>query len=673
MRRRLPHAVLIVTVGIAVAIAGARSTDALDARYFDKTANPCRDFFQYANGGWLRGAPIPADYGAWGVDQEINQRNLAILHRIAENAAEHPGDPGSPTQLVGDFYAAAMDQAAIERSGLAPVRTELDEVASLKSADDVAGLIRTWQSRGIDVVFELQAQEDLEHSDTNIAYAGQGGLGLPDRDDYLREDARAALLRARYRKHVEQILALAGDANARVEADWVIALETSLARASLDPLALRDPLNSYHVHSLADADAATPHFSWTALFAAAGRPDVQRFSLAQPGFFAAVDTALANVPLAHWQAYLRWHLVDDAAPYLGSRFVAADFDFRGRTLLGVRTQKPRWKRVIASIDAAIGEALGQAYVAEVLPPRARQRALELVGNLRAALRARLEHLDWMSAPTRQAALAKLDALGAKIGYPDHWRDYSKLRIARDSYYANVRAAVAFEARRRFAKFDRAVDRDEWDMTPQTVNAYNNPMRNEIVFPAAQLLPPYFDADADDAQNYGAIGAVIGHEMLHAFDDQGRKFDASGNLRDWWSEADRARFDARAAALARQFDAYVPVDSLHVNGRLTLGENIADLGGLQVAWDAFKSTEEGRSQTPIDGLTPDQRFFVAYARSWRELQRPEQLRRQLQSNEHAPARYRVDGPLGNMRQFAQAFACKAGDAMVRTDAADVNIF
>jgi putative endopeptidase len=590
-----------------------------------------------------------------------------------ENAAARPGAHASVTQQIGDFYAAAMDEAAIEHAGTAPLQAELAEITALKSSDDVAALIRTWQARGIDAVFELQAQEDLKDSGTSIAYAGQGGVGLPDRDYYTRQDARSALLRTRYRAHIARMLALVGDAASAEEAGWVLQLETTLALASLDPVALREPTNSYHMVTLQQADAATPHFSWSALFAAAGRADVRQFSLAQPDFFAAVDKQLAEQPVSHWQAYLRWHLVDDAAPYLGHRFVDADFDFRGRTLLGTRADKARWKRAIASTDGALGEALGQAYVAEVMPPEARQRALELVARLKAAMRARIGNLDWMSEATKQAALGKLDALGTKIGYPDHWRDYSKLDISRSSYYANIRAAVAFEAQRRFAKFDRATDRSEWDMTPQTVNAYNNPMRNEIVFPAAQLLPPYFDAGADDAANYGAIGAVIGHEMLHSFDDQGSKFDAHGNLSDWWSREDRAAFDARGATLVSQFAAYAPVDSLHVDGQLTLGENIADLGGLLVAYDAFKSTAEGQADTPVDGLRPDQRFFLAYAQSWRELERPEQLRRQLQSNEHAPAKYRVNGPLSNVPAFAAAFSCKASDAMVRSGDANVKIW
>ena len=649
----------------------------LQTENIDRSTSPCHDFFQYANGAWLRTARIPPDHDTWGVDEEIDQRNLGILRDILENAASHPGAASSgtaaPIRKIGDFYAAAMDEAAIESAGLEPLRDDLAAIASLKTADDVAALVRQWHVRGFDVLFELQAQEDLEDSATNIAYAGQGGLGLPDRDYYLRSDARSALLRAQYRDHVARMLALLGDARPKDEASHVLELETRLARASLDSLALRDPQNSYHVVTLAQADAASPRFDWTALFAAGGRGDVQRFSLAQPEFFKAVGKAFGDEPIATWQAYLRWHLINASAPYLGKTFVDADFAFRGRALRGIKDNKPRWKRAIESADTALGEAVGQAYVEKVMPPESRQRALELIGNLKAALRTRLQNLDWIGDATRQTAYAKLETLGAKIGYPDHWRDYTTLEISRDSYYRNMRAAAAFDARRQFAKFNRPVDRGEWDMTPQTVNAYNNPMRNEIVFPAAQLLPPYFDAQADDALNYGAIGGVIGHEMLHSFDDQGSKFDASGNLVDWWSSADRAHFEARTQMLVRQFNAYVPVDSLHIDGRLTIGENIADLGGLLVAYDAFKLTAQGSGDVTIDGLTPDQRFFLAYAQSWREEQRPQQLRLQLQSNEHAPAKYRVNGPLSNLPAFAHAFGCRPGDAMVRSDAVAVKIW
>ena len=649
----------------------------LQTENIDSSTSPCHDFFQYANGAWLRTARIPPDRDTWGVDEEIDQRNLGILRDILENAASHPGDvsggDAGPIRKIGDFYAAAMDEAAIESAGLAPLRDDLAAIAALKTANDVAALVRDWHIRGFDVLFELQAQEDLRDSATNIAYAGQGGLGLPDRDYYLRSDAKSALLRAQYRNHVAHMLDLLGDARTKDEAGHVLELETRLAKASLDSLALRDPQNSYHVVTLAQADAKSPRFDWAALFAAGGRGDVQRFSLAQPEFFAAAGKAFGDTPVATWQAYLRWQLINASAPYLGKAFVDADFAFRGRALRGIKDNKPRWKRAIESTDLALGEALGQAYVEKVMPRESRLRALELIGNLKAALRARLQNLDWIGDATRQTAYAKLDTLGAKIGYPDHWRDYSTLQVSRDSYYGNMRAAAAFDARRQFAKFHRPVDHGEWDMTPQTVNAYNNPMRNEIVFPAAQLLPPYFDAQADDALNYGAIGGVIGHEMLHSFDDQGSKFDANGNLVDWWSDADRAHFEARTDVLVRQFNAYVPIDSLHIDGRLTLGENIADLGGLLVAYDAFKLTGQGRGGAPIGGLSPDQRFFLAYAQSWREQQRPQQLRLQLQSNEHAPAKYRVNGPLSNLPAFAHAFGCRPGDTMVRGDAVTVKIW
>ena len=676
LRPARPSALLLLAAA-ALAHGGEHG---LRTENIDNSTSPCHDFFQYANGAWLRTTRIPADHDTWGVDEEIDQRNLGILRDILENAASRSGGvsdssgaAASPIRKIGDFYAAAMDESAIESAGVAPLSEDLAAIAALKTADDVAALVRNWQVRGFDVVFELQAQEDLKDSATSIPYAGQGGLGLPDRDYYLRPDAKSALLRARYREHIGQMLALLGDAKAKDEAGRVLALETRLARASLDSLALRDPQNSYHVVTLAQADAMSARFDWPALFAAGGRADVQQFSLAQPDFFAAAGKAFEEVPVATWQAYLRWHLINAAAPYLGKAFVDADFEFRSHVLRGIKDNQPRWKRAIASTDVALGEALGQAYVEKVMPPESRQRALELIGNLKAALHARLQDLDWIGDTTRQTAYAKLDTLGAKIGYPDNWRDYSTLAVSRDSYYLNMRAASEFEARRQFAKFNRPVDRAEWDMTPQTVNAYNNPMRNEIVFPAAQLLPPYFDAQADDALNYGAIGGVIGHEMLHSFDDQGSKFDANGNLVDWWNSADRAHFEARTEMLVRQFNAYVPVDSLHIDGRLTLGENIADLGGLLVAYDAFKLTAQGRDNAPIDGLTPDQRFFLAYAQSWREQQRPQQLRMQLQSNEHAPAKYRVNGPLSNLPAFAQAFGCRRGDAMVRRDALAVKIW
>jgi putative endopeptidase len=666
--------VTALSLALAAAAASAHTNDhGLDAANMDPAAGACSDFFQYADGGWLKSNPIPPAYSRWSLDDEINERNLLILKNILENAAAHPGPPGQTTQKIGDFYAAAMDEAAIEKAGTAPLKDDLAAIAALKSPADVAALVRDWQRLGNQVLFEFQAQPDLKDSTKDIAYAGQGGLGLPDRDYYTREDAKSKELLGKYQAHVARMLSLLGDANAKDEATWVLALETQLAKASLDRVALRDPANSYHIFTLTDADAKTPHFSWSGFFHNVGRDDVRSFSLAHPDFFVAADKALTEVPLAHWQAYLRWRLIDTQAPYLGKALVDADFDFHGHTLRGAKQIKPRWKRAVASADAALGEVLGQAYVSQIFPPEAKQRALDLVNNLKIALRARIARLDWMSAETKKSAYAKLDTLVAKIGYPDKWRDYSTLQISRASYLANMRAAAAFEAQRQIGKVDRPVDRSEWDMTPQTVNAYYNPMGNEVVFPAAQLLPPYFDAKADDALNYGGIGAVIGHEMTHGFDDQGSQFDAKGNLVDWWSTHDRSEFDARTAKLVEQFNGYVPVDDLHINGKLTLGENIADFGGLLVAYDAFKLATKGKDETKIDGLTPDQRFFLSYAQTWRTAQRPEQLRLQVQSNEHAPAKFRTNGPLSDTPAFAHAFDCKTGDAMVQPVAKIVDIW
>jgi putative endopeptidase len=673
----VPHRSLrasALSLAFAAFAATAHSNDhGLDAANMDPSAGACRDFFQYADGGWLKSNPIPPAYSLWSLDDEINERNLSILKNILENAAAHPGASGETAQKIGDFYAAAMDEAGIEKAGAAPLKGDLGAIAALKSPADIATLVRDWQRRGNEVLFDFAAQPDLKDSNKDIAYAGQGGLGLPDRDYYTRDDAKSRELRTKYQAHVARMLGLLGDNNGKDEAAWVLALETRLALASLDRVALRDPANSYHIYSLVDADAKTPHFPWSVFFHNVGRDDVQSFSLAHPAFFVAADQALSDEPLAHWQAWLRWRLIDAQAPYLGKAFVDADFDFHNRTLRGAKEIKPRWKRAIGSADAALGELLGQAYVAQVFPPEAKQRALELVNNLKIALRARIARLDWMSAETRQSAYAKLDTLVAKIGYPDKWRDYSMLEISRASYLGNMRAAAEFEAQRQFTKLDRPVDRTEWDMTPQTVNAYYNPMGNEVVFPAAQLLPPYFDANADDALNYGGIGSVIGHEMTHGFDDEGSQFDARGNLADWWSKHDRTEFEARTAKLVEQFNGYVPVDDLHINGKLTLGENIADFGGLLVAYDAYKLTAQGKGEAKVDGLTSDQRFFLSYAQTWRTSQRPEQLRLQVQSNEHAPAKFRTNGPLSDTPAFARAFDCKAGDPMVQPPAKIVDIW
>ncbi|MBX3689048.1 M13 family metallopeptidase [Dokdonella sp.] len=669
LRCALSAATLLVS-GTALA---HTNQSGIDPRNFDSNTGACSDFFQHANGGWLAANPIPAQYSQWSLDDELRERNLELLRGILEDAAKNPGASGSTTQKIGDFYASAIDEPAIEAAGYSPIKAELARIDAIKTGAEVAALVRDWHTQGLPVLFRLEVESDMKNPDLVIAYAMQGGLGLPDRDYYLRKDAKATTLLGQYRAHVARMLGLIGVGDPARQAEWVVDLETQLAKASLDLVALREPLNLYHMVDVHAADTQNPHLDWSALFAALGRKDINRFSLSQPAFFAAADNALAKVPVTHWQAYLRWHLVDAVANDLSTAFVNANFDFRGRTLRGVQELKPRWKRAIDATNRALGFALGEAYVQRRFPPQAKQRAVVLVENLQTALRARLQKLDWMSDATRQAALAKLATFTPKIGYPDKWRDYSALTIKRESYFDNVHAANAFEKRRQIARIGKPLDRSEWMMLPQTVNAYYNPLQNEVVFPAAQMQPPYFDANADDAVNYGAIGAVIGHELLHGFDDQGSRFDAKGNLSDWWTADDRKRFEARTARLVKQFDAYVPIDELHINGKLTLGENIADLGGLLVAWDAFGLTAQAKGSEKIDGLSPAQRFFLSFAQSWRTQQRPEALRLQVQSNEHAPAKYRVNGPVSNLPQFSTAFGCRNGQPMARPANVRVDIW
>lgn len=659
----------MLALGLATGAAAHTNEVGIDPQNFDASVSACSDFFQHANGGWLKSNPIPAEYSQWSLDDELRERNLALLREVLEGAAKAPGPDGSAMQKIGDFYASAIDENAINAAGYTPIKPELDRVDSVKTTDDIVALVRDWQAQGIPALFDFGPESDMKNAGTIIGYASQGGIGLPDRDYYLRSDAKSKALLGKYREHVAHMLTLVGEKDTDKAAGWIIDLETALAKASLDRVALREPLNSYHMVSLKQADAQTPHFSWGAFYKALGRDDVARFSLAQPKFFAAAEKELATVPVSHWQAYLRWHLINYAASELSKDFVDADFDFHGRTLRGTQELKPRWKRAIDATNEALGFAVGEVYVARVFPPEAKERARKLVDNLEVALRARLAKLDWMSEETKKAAYAKLDTLVPKVGYPDKWRDYSNLVIKRGSYFDNVRAAAEFEAKRQFAKIDKPVDRSEWGMLPQTVNAYYNPFENEIVFPAAQLLPPYFDAKMDDAVNYGGIGAVIGHEMLHGFDDQGSEFDAQGNLRDWWTKQDRDHFNARTNKLVAQFNAYVPIDALHINGKLTLGENIADFGGIEVAWDAFKLTEQGKANTAHDGFSAAQRFFLSFAQSWRTQQRPEALRLQVQSNEHAPAKFRVNGPISNLATFADAFSCKAGSQPMARAAAD----
>ena len=576
---------------------------------------------------------------------------------------------GSEERKLGDFWAACMDETAIEAQGVEPLRPELERIDKIASSADVQAEIARLQTLGANVLFVFRSEPDRRNVEEVIAAAFQGGLGLPDRDYYVKTDAESKQLRERYRTHVAKILELGGDppARATARAASVLAFETKLAEASMTRVEQRDPDKTYHRVGAADLAKKTPHFSWKSYYANVGIPEPAAVNLAQPAFFEAADRLLADTPLDDWKTYLRWQLLSAAAPFLSSKFVDEDFDFNGRTLEGTPENLPRWKRCVAATDDALGMALGKIYVREHFPPEAKRRADEMVRNMIAALADDLKTLSWMSEPTRKAALEKLAAFRTKIGHPDRWRDYASYEVTRGPYVSNAMAGAAFERRRDLAKIGKPLDREDWEMTPPAVNAYYQPQQNEIVFPAGILQPPFFDAEADDAVNYGAIGAVIGHEMTHGFDDEGRKFDARGNLKDWWTEDDARKYEERAACVEKQFSGYVVEKDLHVNGKLVLGESIADLGGLKIAYNAYRKSLAGRPEPePIGGFSADQRFFLGFARVWATNDRPEFARLMTTINPHPLDRFRAIGAPSNLPEFARAFGCKSGDPMVRSE-------
>ncbi len=642
---------------------------ALDPKNMDTSVKPGSDFFEYANGGWLKTHEIPADQVEWGGFVELGEHNTAVLQSVMDEAAAQKGAPaGSPAQMVGDFYVAAMDSARAEAEGAKPLADELARIQAITSTDALADEFVRLQSLGPRVPFFINVDQDPKESTAMQIMIGQAGLGLPDRDYYLKTDEASKKLRDQYVAHVTKIFTLLGDApdQAAGEAQTVMTIETRLANASKTRVELRDREANYHRMAIDSLNALTPALGWSRLETALGVNDTHPLNVAQPEFVKEVNTMVTTLPLADWKTYLRWHWAHANAQYLSSDWVNADFDFFGKTLSGQQVMRPRWKRARRWVDQGVGEDLGQLYVAKAFPPDAKARALKMVENLRAELRDRIQHLAWMSDATKAQAIKKLDAFGVKIGYPEQWRDYTGLAIDRNSLVGDVVNSRKFEFRRNLNKLGKPVDRKEWGMTPPTVNAYYNPRRNEIVFPAGILQPPFFFPDADDAVNYGAIGAVIGHEMTHGFDDQGRKSDAEGNLKDWWQPDDAAKYIEQATRVQKQFDSFVAVDSLHVNGKLTLGEDIADLGGLSIAYGALERSLAGKPRTKIDGFTPEQRFFLAFAQIWREKMRPETMRMLVNTDPHAPGRFRVLGPLSNMKEFQEAFGLKAGDPMVRAD-------
>jgi putative endopeptidase len=671
--RRLLLLVLAIT---ASAPARAQSVArAVDRSLMDTTCAPCTDFYRYVNGKWGDTATIPAAYPGIGVGRELYDRSLDVLHSILEEAARNKSAAaGSNTQKLGAFYGACSDSARAEKLDATPIAAELRRIAAIATRAALQSEIARLHSDNVDVVFGVGAEPDFKNTKQTVAALQQGGLGLPDREYYLNDDSASVKLRDTYRAHVARSLRLLGESpSASADAaKRVLALETSMAKASMPLEAQRNPNNIYHPMPLDSLAKIAPGIEWHRYFTAVGAtPKV--VVVQSPEYMTAAGKLMSSVPLATWRDYLRWHLVAASSPYLSSRFVNERFSFNS-ILIGTTKQYPRWKRCMSAVDNSLGEALGAEYVAREFSPAAKARALEMVKNLESALRDRLGTIDWMSDATRKEALAKLDAFREKIGYPDRFRDYTALKIpAGASYYESVRLADEFEFRRQVAKMDQPTDLNEWGMTPQTVNAYNNPLNNEIVFPAAILQPPYFDANADDAVNYGAMGTIIGHEITHGYDDEGRQFDASGTLRDWWTESDAKKYTTEATRIRDQYSAYVVADTFHVNGQLTLGENIADFGGLKIAYAAFEKAMAGKPRTPIDGFTPEQRFFVAYATAWRSKNRPEAEITQSRTDPHSPDKWRVIGALSNLPEFAQAFGCKAGDPMVRADSVRATIW
>ncbi|MEP6919733.1 MAG: M13 family metallopeptidase [bacterium] len=661
---------LLVLLSIGVLTVFGQTGRGYDIANMDKNTAACTDFYQFSNGTWLKKTEIPPAYSSWGAFNVLAENNRKTLHDILEESAKNTkATKGSNEQKIADFYASCLDEGKREAEGMKPLVPELARIDKIKTTADVQSEIAYLHRHGISTLFGFGSLPDLKNSSMVMAFAGQGGLSLPNRDYYTKTDEKSVKLRDEFVKHIANMFQLVGDTpdQAAKNAQTVLAVQTRLAENSRTPIALRDPTTQYHMMNPAQLKELTPDFSWDAYRKGVGAPVTGDINVAHPEFFQAVDKMLIDVPVTDWKTYLRWHLITSAAPSLSAKFETENFNFFGKTLQGRKEQLPLWRRCVSATDGSLGEALGQVYVSRAFTPDSKARMKAMVNNLIVAFRERLQQLNWMSDETRKQAIAKLDAFGQKIGYPDKWIDYSNLEVSRDSYLANVLRSSEFDQKRDFNKINKPVDRKEWGMTPPTVNAGYNPLNNDISFPAGILQAPFFNPAADDAINYGAIGAVIGHEITHGYDDQGSEFDASGNLKNWWTESDKKNFDQRATCVVNQFTAFEAEPGLHLQGKLVSGESIADLGGLYVAFDAFQKSQEGKPRpADIDGFTPEQRFFLGWAQVWAEKYTPEAARLQSQSDPHPLSRFRVNGPLSNMPQFAAAFQCKAGDAMVRPD-------
>lgn len=639
---------------------GIRSAD------MDKSVNPADDFYQYANGTWLKNTQIPAQESRWGSFNELVDRNYDNLKKILEDcAADKAVKPGSNRQKIGDFYHVAMDTAKLEKDGFSPITPYIVSINKIATKADVLKTLAEFHSKGISGMFGFVVEADMKNSNANAIYFMQPRLGLPDKMYYT--DAKYESIRNAFKKHIENLFSLLGDKAdvAAANAATVFTIESQMADASMGRLELRDDERQYNKLTKEDFFKKEKNLNFS-LYLTTGAI-VKPFTdviVRQPLYFDKLNQMINDVSIADWKTYFRWCLVHETASLLSTPFVKENFSFYGTTLSGAKEMKPRWKRSLATIDRNIGEALGQIFVEKYFDADSKKKVNEMVDNLTTTFRERIKTRVWMSDVTKQKAQEKLTKIIRKLGYPDKWKDYSTLEIKNDSYVANVLRSSHYEYKRMIDKIGKPVDKTEWGMTPPTVNAYYNPSYNEIVFPAGIMQPPFFDAKADDAANYGVMGSVIGHELTHGFDDQGAKYDADGNLVNWWTEEDMKNFEARTNIVRQQFDAYVAIDTLHVNGQLTLGENIADLGGLTMSYYAYQLSLKGKKSPVIDGLTGEQRFFIAWAQGWKTLSRPEALKQQIATNPHSPGNFRANGPMSNMKEFYDAFNVKENNKMFR---------
>jgi putative endopeptidase len=638
----------------------------------DRSADPCADFYQYACGGWMKANPVPADQASWGRFNELEDRNRDILRRILDRTSVNDPKRSPVEQKIGDFYQSCMDETSINKAGLEPLKPELDRIAAIGAKSAIVDVLVRLQRRGATAFFNFGSGPDFKNASQVIAQISQGGLGLPDRDYYLKADEKSVELRQKYLAHVTRMLALLGDSpeKAAAGAKAVMAVETSLAKGSLDRVSLRDPQKIYHKMTQHELFSLAPFMDWKKYFAGMQAPPFDSLNVESPNFFRQLESTVVQTTLDDLKTYLRWQLLRASAPLLPAAFVEENFDFSGRTLTGAKELRPRWKRCVDFTDADLGDALGQKYVDETFGVEGKNRTLRMVQEIEKALGADIGALDWMTPATKAKALEKLKAIDNKIGFPDKWKDYSSVKIARSDALGNDARATEFEVQRQLNKIGKPVDRTEWGMSPPTVNAYYNPLENNINFPAGILQPPFWDKKMDEPVNYGGIGAVVGHELTHGFDDEGRQFDPKGNLTDWWTPEDAKEFEKRAECFVQEYSSFTPLPGVHLNGKLTLGENTADNGGLRLAFMALMDSLNGKEPPKIDGLTASQRLFLGWGQIWCENTREEHSRLMANVNPHSPGKYRVNGVVSNMPEFQNAFACKVGQPMVRHPACRV---